>query len=397
MCLLAGLRGASSRHMTCAMADRANEQVDLLHVAFGGLGGHAAVIAPLTDQLVRSGIRSGVIAYGPASELARNAHAWSNLDVVLPVPHRGQIDLRAMVKIARASAVLRPRLVLCHTHKPVSAVFAGMMAARLIPRLVLVEHQAIELRSRAENVMSAVALCLSRAVVVLTEDYRDRYPFRKLPLPAIRRLAVIPNGVDTNHFSPAMLPSANQSELVVGMASRLTPAKDVDSLIRAIGLIRHECGEVPVRLEIAGSGTEQEKLELLVARLNLESSVCFVGNLTQPQLIEFFQRLDIYVQSTEGETACTAILQAWATGVPVIGSDVEGVKNLVRDGIDALLVEPGSPAALADALAELLACPEWRDQLGRTGRRRAVEQFGAEMMAQRYLCVMREIDAAGSW
>jgi glycosyltransferase involved in cell wall biosynthesis len=286
-------------------------------------------------------------------------------------------------------------VVLCHTYKQVSAVFVGMLAARRAPRLVVVEHQPIDLRTRTENLQSALALPFASAVVVLSPDYRDRYPLRWVPLPAVRRTAVIPNGVDTGVFSPALRSERDRNELIVGMASRLIPTKDVESLIRAVGLLQG--GERGVRLEIAGDGTELDSLESLVDRLDLRKSVTFLGHLAQDQLLQFLRGLDVYVQSTKGETMSTAVLQAYAIGLPLIGSAVTGVRDLVRHGVDGLLVEAGSAVALAEALADLAARPARMVRLGRAARTRAVEEFSAGVMAQEYRRLLHEIDPTGPW
>ena len=85
---------------------------------------------------------------------------------------------------------MRPRVVLCHTHEAVPAAYLGQLLAGQRPRLVLVEHQPFELRRRVEDLRSLIALPFSRAVVVFTADYARRYPLRRLPLRAIRRMAI---------------------------------------------------------------------------------------------------------------------------------------------------------------------------------------------------------------
>lgn len=371
--------------------------VDLLHLAYGGLGGHNAVIAPLSSHLRGRGIRSAVVTYAPDDELRANAGAWDDLDIVLPVPLGGLLDVEAFRRVAWITAALRPRVVLCHTHKLVPSAFVGMVGRLRAPRLVLAEHQAIDLRSRRDDISSALALPLVRSVVVNQHDYARRYPLRRLPLPALRHLSVVPNGVDTTFFTPPATPAPVRREVVLGMATRITPTKDLATLVRAVGVLQTVGLDRPVRLEIAGDGPERRRLEQLVHDLRLERHVTFLGALDRPALLEFLRRLDVYVQSTLGETACTAVLQAFAVARPVVATDVAGVRELVRHGTDGLLVAPGDHVALADAISTLVRHADKAAALGASGRARAVAEFDAVRTTASYCDALHAVDPKGPW
>jgi glycosyltransferase involved in cell wall biosynthesis len=373
---------------------RERPTVDVLHVAFGGLGGHTGVILPLSAELRRDGLATGVIAYAPEAALRQNAAAWSDLPVVVPVARRGRLDLRALLEVAWATRRLRPRVVVCHTLKPVPAAFVGMLAARRRPVLVLVEHQQIDLRRPVDEVRTGLTLPWLRAIVFLTPDARARYRFRRVPLRALRRSTVIPTGVDTERFSPRPGPRPDRP-FTVGMACRLIPTKDLPTLIEAIALVR--AGGRDVVLEVAGEGPDRCALEALVARLDVREAVRFAGHLDERTLADHLRGLDLYVQSTLGETLSTALLQAYATGLPCVGSAVAGVTDLVRDDIDGCLVAPRSAPALAELIVALVDDDDRRNRLGASARQRAETEFAMPAMAAGYRTLLAGVDPGGPW
>jgi glycosyltransferase involved in cell wall biosynthesis len=92
-----------------------------------------------------------------------------------------------------------------------------------------------------------------------------------------------------------------------------------------------------------------------------------------------------------------SLLEAYASGLPIVTTNVAGVRNMVRHGVDGILVEPGSAEALAEALGLLLVDAERRHALGRAARDRAVADFSADTMARRYLQLLASMDPNGPW
>ena len=377
--------------------------MDLFHVCFGGLGGHSGVVQPLTKELSSRGIRSVVCLYAPVGELV-NAPSWSSFGSVVKVEKLGRVDPVGLGRIANTIRRARPRVVVCHTQNPVAPAVFGQLLGGAWPRVVLAEHQSIGLRSKGTQAKSLLALILSRAVVVLTRDYAERYPFRAVPIRAVHEMTIVPNGVDLDLFRPKMPLDPKiggprlEEDVVVGMASRLSPTKDVVTLIEAISLLNMELeGSNRFHLKIAGDGSERIRLQEFVDRLNLSERVTFCGSLGEQDLVGFLRSLDIYVQSTLGETLSTAILQAYAVGLPVVASDVEGVRNLIRDKEDGILVGGGSSGLLANGLAQLARDPMLRASLAQAARSRAVADFSASLMTERYLDLLTRIDPMGPW
>jgi glycosyltransferase involved in cell wall biosynthesis len=380
------------------------EKTDLLHVCFGGLGGHAGVVQPMTKELTKRGLRSTILLYAPPSELVNGSTSWRAVGGSVPIAKRGRVDLAGLSKIAKVVRQSRPRVVLCHGPDSVVATVFGQLLAGTTPRVALVEHQPIGLRSRANQVKTLLALPFIKGLVVLTDDYAIRYPYRALPFSAVRKMATIPNGIDLDLFKPKVCDRSWRSEdaeaqtTVIGMASRLTSTKDVATFFNAVPLLIAKLPDSHrVIVRIAGDGPERHRLEMLVDQLGLREVVQFCGTLDEQGVVQFLQDLDIYVHSTLGETLSTAMLQAYAVGLPIVASDVEGVRNLIRDGEDGLLVPGRAPEELAKCLLHLIGDTVRRTFLGANARIRAEAEFSASLMVDRYLNVFASIDPKGPW
>jgi glycosyltransferase involved in cell wall biosynthesis len=235
---------------------------------------------------------------------------------------------------------------------------------------------------------------LSSAVVFLSEEYAQRYFLASVPLPSIRRAQIAPNGIDLSHFTPVRR-NRQERPFTIGMIGRMVPGKDFDSLIRAVAQLSESGTDIELRL--AGDGPRREVLEALASSLGVSGRITFAGYLEANEIPDFMRSLDLYVHATFGETHPTAILQAYAAALPVVGSDVPGVNTLIRDRTDARLVSPGDPTSIAKVIDELRHDAEARAAFGRRARERALSEFGAERMVECYLQVLARCDARGPW
>jgi glycosyltransferase involved in cell wall biosynthesis len=198
-----------------------------------------------------------------------------------------------------------------------------------------------------------------------------------------RLVHVIPYGVET---APEALPSDREA-LVAGVAANLEHWKGIDVLLEAARL-----AQAPVRLEIYGVGSQHEQLERQAQETGVDARFHgFVGDMREP-----LAGLDVLVQPSRADNLPLAILEAMAAGLPVIGTRVGGIPELVLNGETGVLVEPESPAALAAALDSLAGNPERRRELGRRGRRRVEEHFSAEAIARRTVALYEKLCASST-
>jgi len=158
----------------------------------------------------------------------------------------------------------------------------------------------------------------------------------------------------------------NHQPLVITCVSRLSPEKGIDYLIRAIPDV---LGQFPqTRFLIAGGGRLKDLLCAIAEELGVKDSVHFIGAFEHQCLPEIMNQTDIVVQPSLNEGLGGSLIEAMAWGKPIVASAVGGIPQLVRHGINGLLVPPRDSRGLASALNQLLADPSLRRRMGLAGR-----------------------------
>jgi glycosyltransferase involved in cell wall biosynthesis len=188
---------------------------------------------------------------------------------------------------------------------------------------------------------------------------------------------VLSNPIDTALFTPA---SDRDDEDVRGQfgltrptityAGRLGPEKNIEVLIRAMAHL--QARGIAAELAIAGHGSHATRLRELSAELGVAARVKFLGTLPQDALARLFRVTDIFAMMSTSETQSMVLLQAMASGVPVVAAAARALPEFVGP-TNGILVGPHDSAALAHALARLLASAEQRSRLGLGGRRVAAQ------------------------
>jgi glycosyltransferase involved in cell wall biosynthesis len=165
---------------------------------------------------------------------------------------------------------------------------------------------------------------------------------------------------------------------VVAAVGRLHPQKDFPTLLRAMARV-HEA--VPgARLLVVGDGMLRGDLEAQARSLELSSSVVFTGQ--RADVPELLNAVDLFALSSLWEGLPNVVLEAMAAGLPVVGTRVGGVPEVVVDGVTGILVPPRDPEALASGIAQLLSDSELSQRMGDAGRARVVEQYSVERMVR---------------
>jgi N-acetyl-alpha-D-glucosaminyl L-malate synthase BshA len=195
---------------------------------------------------------------------------------------------------------------------------------------------------------------------------------------ATKEIHVVPNFVDTTRYrpresrcSPLLCVSADAP--IVMHVSNLRPVKRVSDTIRAFG---DACGGTKAQLVIVGDGPDRAEADALVTELRLGEQVQFLGLVDD--VADLLPFADALVVSSELESFGLAALEALACGVPVVGYDSGGMKEVVEDGKSGFLVRFGDVPALAARLKTLLANETLRRDFGARGRRRAEEEFALQ-------------------
>jgi glycosyltransferase involved in cell wall biosynthesis len=179
---------------------------------------------------------------------------------------------------------------------------------------------------------------------------------------------------------------------LAGIVARISDDKGHADVIEAMA---HATAAVPeARLLIVGDGPSRAEIEGLVSARNLSNRTVFSGR--RRDVARLLSALDVFIHPSRRDPCPLAVLEAAATGLPVVAYADGGIPELVLGGGTGLLVPSGDRAALGRALAELLGDPERAHEMGRRSRQRIGTEFRPEDAGARFAQILREVVRAGS-
>jgi glycosyltransferase involved in cell wall biosynthesis len=193
------------------------------------------------------------------------------------------------------------------------------------------------------------------------------------------KLFCIPSGVDVRQWNPN--DHKNNHPPVIACVARFIPRKRQDDLLYALNILYQH--NIDFQCDLVGYGPTLLEMQSLADRLRIQHRVRFLGKASREQVKNLLSGADMFVLPSLWEGLPGSMMEAMATGLPVVGTDVNGTNELVIDGDTGFLVPPKSPEALADRLAWLINNPEARVEMGLRGRKRIVEEFSLDSMVKR--------------
>jgi glycosyltransferase involved in cell wall biosynthesis len=343
-------------------------------------GGQNQVLLTARGMAARGS--SAAIACRAGGELEARASAAGA--AVRPLPFRGDLWPPAILALVRLLRRERPGALVLHDPHGVSA---GLVAARLAGRVPLVAVRRVDFPLRGPFSRAKYAACdrvivVSRAIGAVVEQGGV--------LPA--RLRLVYEGVPDRVPAPGGREALEALGVpvgvpVVGNVAALTGHKDHATLVEAMTLLRPRFPEA--RLVIAGEGVLRPALEALVRERGVGDRVVFAG--FRRDLDRLLPAFSVFCLSSRLEGLGTSLLDAMAFGLPVVATAAGGIPEAVEDGVTGRVVPPRDPAALAEALADVLGDEDRRRAYGAAGRRRFLERFTADHMVDETLRVLEEV------
>jgi len=311
----------------------------------------------------------------------------------LRVPFNGSVapicpDPRSRARIRRALALFEPDVV--HAHEPFTPS-TGFFATIDSPvPVVAVSHTYFE-RSVLFSVFSRTFARVWRRPAVWVGVSQASASFLRRHVGGSADIRVIPNGVDVEAFrnaTPANLPPGRRM-LFVG---RLEPRKGLRVAVAAFARLAAELEDL--YLVVAGEGPERTALDRTPPQVR--SRVIELGTVPHADLPGCHAAADVFVSPAIGrESFGIVLVEAMAAGLPVVASDIPGYREVVRAGVDGLLVPPGDPAALAEAVGRILTDRDMARRLSAAARERA-DDFRWDVVADQVEAAYRDAIAKGS-
>jgi colanic acid/amylovoran biosynthesis glycosyltransferase len=193
------------------------------------------------------------------------------------------------------------------------------------------------------------------------------------------KLPVVHVGIPIEQFTPRNGDRPASGPLEILCIGRLVPEKGQAVLIEALARLAER--GVPATVTFAGDGPQRAALERLAADLGVASAVSFRGAVAQEDLRTLYETASVFCLPSFSEGVPVVLMEAMAMRLPVLSTRITGIPELIEDGHDGLLVPPGRPDSLADALELLSRDPALRQALGTRGRDKVLAEFDAEASA----------------
>jgi len=386
----------------------------LYHPMLGGLGRQAQHLA---ERLRREGVDLFVIAremdhvppadFSPDVEVVRVPALFPREHILEEVTVRNvAISITFSLGCLRELVRRRSRYDLVHFHGASIPLFLSLPVLKRMGKKVVVKVASIQgseagsLSGRHGGLGNLLARMVREvdAFIAISDSIAGGLLRDGIPEGHIHR---IPNFIDGGMFRPpdAGEKKALQSEFGFGhrtvavFAGRLAPVKGIDTLLEAWSAVSPRFPGC--LLLILGEGPMRDFLKEKASRLGIAGSVLFPGRVDGIE--RYYRASDLFVLSSKVEGLPNALLEAMATGLPVVATRVGGVPDVVRDGENGLLAVPGEPSSLARGIAALLGDETLRASLGAAAARDIRGSHSLDSIAKRYLALYGQLGGEGRW
>jgi len=376
-------------------------------VCFPSLGGSGIVATELAVGLSLRGHRVHVIASAPPSRTLPTCERLFLHEVAVG-SHPALTDPPYAIALASSLVEIATdhRLDVVHVHYAVphaaSAYLARQVMGAAAPRIVTTLHGTdVTQLGNDPSYRPITRFTVGRSDgITVPSEFLKAETYRTLGLPAELPIEVIPNFVDTEHFTPAehrdrgrfdpIFESAggdpaDRGAPVLFHVSSFRPIKRVTDLVEVLARVRRHAR---VRLMLIGDGPERQRLMSRARELDVNRSICLVG--THAEFVNYLRHADAFVLPSESESFGVAALEALSCGVPVLAYRVGGLPEVVTPSVGRL-VEPFDVDALAAAALELVSDEGRRAMLGRAARALATARFRRESAVERYEAHYRRV------
>jgi N-acetyl-alpha-D-glucosaminyl L-malate synthase BshA len=378
---------------------RSSRELTIATVCYPSLGGSGIIAGDLAVGLAQRGHKLHVIATAPPSRPLPECSRLFFHEVTAPsYPLFSQAPYTLALASTVAAVAQEHRVDVVHVHYAVPHAASAYLARQALgddaPKIVTTLHGTDVTRVGADpsyQLITRFCVEASDAISVPSAFLREQAHH----LLGIRRdiaIDVIPNFVDTEHFSPAEVRDPSRFDELFEDASpgpllfhvsNFRSVKRVTDLLEVLARVRRQ---LPARLLLVGDGPDRPAAAARARSLGVQRSVCFMGKRTE--FVEQLRHADAFLLTSETESFGLAALEALSCGLPVLGYAVGGVPAVVSEDVGRL-VAPFDVDALAAAVVDVVRQPGLRDRLGARGRARVLASFRREPALDAYEALYR--------
>lgn len=304
-----------------------------------------------------------------------------------------------MLRLPRELRQDKPDVIHSHEFFQLCSFYSAKVAKRLAVPFILSQHGYKKPLNKvlwppyylSEKTVGRYVMNCADKIIALTPDVKGYLVRRNIPE---SKVEVVTTGVSTGLYSPSADSilwryGITGEDKVVLFVGRLVENKGIIYLLKSFAKVNDLVTNA--KLVIVGSGELERDLKKLAEDLFIRDSVLFLGNLPQKIMPHIYSGADVFVLSTiYKEPFGIAAVEALASGVPVIASNIDGLKVIVEDGEVGYLVSPRDVDAIANRITRILTNRNLRENLRRNARRRAVKEFSWIAKAKRIAEIYEE-------
>ena len=316
-----------------------------------------------------------IIVCPPQSPLVERARATGLR--VLPVQMHGEWDFLAVHKLKKI--IRNNSIKIVHLHSP-HAHTLGLLAAKSAGNCKIVLSRRVNFHIK-KNILSRVKYLNVDRIIAISERVKQALVTDGLPE---EKVDVVYSGVDIQRFQNVQADyliselGCNRDKLIIGNIAALTWDKDHRTLLEGARIVVDKFPQVIFL--IVGEGPLRREMEVLIKKLDLEKEVKLLG--FRRDIPEILSLLDLFVLSSSWEGLGTSLLDALASRVPVVATNVGGIPEIIKDRINGILVPSKNPGTLAEAIISFLKNRDLARRMAEQGFQLVKEKFSTDRMVE---------------
>jgi len=355
----------------------------IVQILYSGLGGHGTVAFTLFEGFKIYNFENYFIFYGIEqinNEYLQKVTTDYDVKGYKFIQKKTKTGLKEWASFYNYLKKIKPNTIILHSPQLILPSFLFKIFHNT--KIITVEHDSIAVRTKIKWLISNINALLADKIIVLTKDYKNHTETHLWFKSLIKKYVIIPNSVNTNLFKPKLYYFSN-TKIIIFMASRMNILRDHQTLINAIKPLQNKYN---IELRIAGNGETLTPLR----NKNEDENIIFLGNINQQKIIEELHNADIYIHATFAETFSTAILQAMSCSLPIICSDIEGTRHMIRHNYNGLLYKNKDISNLAKQIKYLIDNKEKAINLGKTARMDVENKYGT-IVIEKYTALINSL------
>ena len=349
----------------------------ITHIVYSGLGGASSV----TDSLINNQNgknNQSVIYVGPSinSENIKlnKKDSKKNFFYIKTIKF---FSLLYFIKIFNKLLEFKPDIIVLHNFQIIPCILIKIICNT---KIIFVDHQSTITKNYKDNIVISICKLFVDHFVVLNKDnyklLNRQFIINK------KKITLIPNGINLRFYKKKNKKKKSKF-LKIGMAGRINSKRYHDLIIKSLNseTLKH----LDINCSFAGDGELKKKLKKIVIEKNLDKKIFFNNDLNKLQLKKWYSSLDLYIQASKGEGLSISILQSMALGIPVLGSNVSGIKNILNEKKNIGILFNNNKTSLTNKIKYFfLMKHKQRDNISKKQNLLVKEKFSEIMMVNRY-------------